>query len=248
DAIAPDYALDEPTIRTALQAPIDGGGQTLGPSSSEDAQLLKIPYEALQTGDQLAAWASAQARAGNLQAANQALRAAIAKEPEKKDFLVRLADVLERQGSPDAAKALIIEAQQKGGDDLALLKRDLLKALYLGSPESFQTALPIAQKLLARPDGARDPFVHVWTAAAEGQKYYWLSQNNGAEADKQAARARALAEAKKVVELAPDPKSSTRILLQGMLDPAARGTAAEDNDLESFKNDEDFKRVINGPN
>ncbi|MGP1684834.1 MAG: hypothetical protein ACTS8S_21125, partial [Giesbergeria sp.] len=161
---------------------------------------------------------------------------------------VRLADVLERQGSPDAAKALIIEAQQKGGDDLALLKRDLLKALYLGSPESFQTALPIAQKLLARPDGARDPFVHVWTAAAEGQKYYWLSQNNGAEADKQAARARALAEAKKVVELAPDPKSSTRILLQGMLDPAARGTAAEDNDLESFKNDEDFKRVINGPN
>jgi len=245
EAVIAPKALEEPAIRTALQAPIGTGrGQMAAPSSTEDEKLLEIPYEALKTGDQLAAWASAQARAGNLQAANQALRAAVAKEPGNKDYLVRLADVLERQGSHEAAGALIVEAQQKQGDDLALLKRDLVQALYQQPPQSFEKALPLAQQLMARPDGARDPFVHVWNAAAEGQRYLWLSQNKGSEADKQVARKRALDSAKRVVELAPDPKSSARALLRGMLDPSRPGAAPDDNDLEVFKDDEEFKAVI----
>jgi len=173
------------------------------------------------------------------------LRDAIAKEPGKKDYLVRLADVFDRQGSTQAAQALIAEAEQKEGDNLSLMKRDLVQALYLPLPVSFQKALPIAEKLLARSDGANDPFVRLWTAAAEGQRYTWLSQNNGSEADKQNARARALAESKKVVELAPDPRSSARVLLRNMLEPTQPNAASEDNDLEIFKNDEDFRSVIN---
>ena len=244
-ALAPAQALEAPTIRTALQTPIGGRGTNATPSSSEDEQLLKIPYGQLKTGAELAAWGSAQARAGNYQAANQALRDAIAKEPGKKDYLVRLADVFDRQGSTQAAQALIAEAEQKEGDNLSLMKRDLVQALYLPLPVSFQKALPIAEKLLARSDGANDPFVRLWTAAAEGQRYTWLSQNNGSEADKQNARARALAESKKVVELAPDPRSSARVLLRNMLEPTQPNAASEDNDLEIFKNDEDFRSVIN---
>ncbi|MDP2409079.1 MAG: hypothetical protein Q8M26_02210 [Pseudolabrys sp.] len=242
--IGPTPALEEPAIKTALQTPIGGRGTNVTPSSTEDEQLLRVPYGALKTGAELAAWGSAQARAGNFQAANQALRDAIAKEPDKKDYLVRLADVLERQGSTQAAQALIAEAEQKEGDNLALLKRDLVQVLYEPAPESFQKALPIAAKLLARPDGANDPFVRLWTAAAEGQRFAWLAQNNGSEADKQNARARALAEVKKTIELSPDPNSSARVLLRNMLDPSQANSVTEDNDLEVFKNDEEFKTVI----
>lgn len=158
---------------------------------------------------------------------------------------MRLADVLEQQGSRDAARALIVEAQQKGGDDVALLKRDLLQALYREPPEGFTAALEIAQKLLARRDAANDPFVHLWVAAAYGQKYLYLLKNNGSEADLKLARARALAAAKRVVELAPDPKTSVRTLLRNMLDPSQPGAAPEDNDLEVFKTDPEFQQVIN---
>ncbi len=243
--IGPSTSVEDPAIKTALQTPIGGRGANVTPASSEDEQLLRVPYGALKTGAELAAWGSAQARAGNFQAANQALRDAIAKEPDKKDYLVRLADVLERQGSTQAAQALIAEAEQKEGDDLALLKRDLVQALYEPAPESFQKALTIAAKLLARPDGANDPFVRLWTAAAEGQRFAWLTQNNGSEADKQNARARALAEVKKTIELSPDPNSSARVLLRNMLDPSQANSVTEDNDLEVFKNDEEFKAVIN---
>jgi tetratricopeptide (TPR) repeat protein len=246
-AITPERILDEPAIRTALQMPIGVRARTTA-LSSDDEELLDVPYEVLHSGDQFAAWGSAQARAGNYQAASQALRAAIAKEPGNTDYLVRLSDVLERQGSSDEARKLIAEVEQKQGDDLALLKRDFLEALYLDAPGRFEKALPISRRLLARRDGARDPFVHLWTAAAEGQRYLWLSNNNGTEVEKKNAREGALTAARKVVELAPDPKSSVRVLLQNMLNPTREGAAAEDDDLEVFKDDPAFIRVINGPN
>jgi hypothetical protein len=39
-----------------------------------------------------------------------------------------------------------------------------------------------------------------------------------------------------------------RVLLQNMLNPTREGAAAEDDDLEVFKDDPAFIRVINGPN
>ena len=240
-----DQALAAPAIESVLQAPIGTGrSQSTAPSSLEDKELIKIPYESLKTGDQLAAWGSAQARAGNLQAASEAVRAAIVLEPNNKEYLVRLADVYERQGMQAAATALINEAQQKEGDDLALVKRKLVEALYLGPPLSFETALPISRQLLSRPEAARDPFVQVWTAAAEGQRYRWLTENGGSDQDKTDARTRALAAVKEVVRLAPDPKSTARALLRGMLDTSQPGVAPEDDDLEVFKNDEEFRRTI----
>src|SRR6185369_4486756 len=244
-ATTPELVLTQITLQTALETPIGSGrNQGTTPSSSEDEKLLKIPYGALQTADQLAAWSSAQARAGNLQAANQGLRAAIVREPGRKDLLVRLADVLERQGSPDAARALIAEAESKEGDNLALLKRDLLQALYEQPPGSFEKALSISEKLVVRPDGAKDPFVHLWTAAAYGQKFLWLTQNAGSEPEKQLSRGQAIASVRKVVELSPDPKSSARVLLRNLLDPTIAGAAPEDNDLEIFKTDPEFRNLI----
>jgi uncharacterized integral membrane protein len=57
-AISPLLALQEPAIRTALQMPIGVRGQR-ATLSQEDEELLKIPYESLSTGAQLAAWGSA---------------------------------------------------------------------------------------------------------------------------------------------------------------------------------------------
>jgi hypothetical protein len=97
---------------------------------------------------------------------------------------------------------------------------------------------------LQRGDAAPDPFVHLWRAAAEGQRYKWLLQNNGIEDEKRDARNQALEAVKKVIELSPDPKSSPRVLLRNMLDPAREGAVPSDDDLETFKEDEEFRKAI----
>jgi hypothetical protein len=238
-------ALMGSAIKSVLQTPIDTGhGQTTTHPSSEDEQLLKVPYEALQTGEQLAAWGSAQARAGRYQAATQALQDAIAKEPDRNDFLLRLADVRARQGIPQAAMALISEAQQKGDNDPALLKRELYTSLYLPPPDGFQKALRAARLLSAHSESADDAYVHLWIAAAQGQRFAWLSQNNGSEAEKIDARKGALEEVRRVTELVPNAKSPARGLLRNMLDPDTEGADPEENDLVAFKNDSEFRKLI----
>jgi hypothetical protein len=93
---------------------------------------------------------------------------------------------------------------------------------------------------------AKDPNVHLWMAAAQGQRFAFLGQGGDA-AERNDARAKALAAARKVVELSPRPDSPPRVLLRGMLDPLRdKKTPPEDNDLEAFKGDPEFEQVIFG--
>jgi tetratricopeptide (TPR) repeat protein len=254
-----DVAADRKILNAVLEAPIvesmtdtGNGGTTAAKNGapepiSEDRKILAVPYDQLQTSQQLAAWASAQARANNFSAAIRALQDAIAKNPGDRDLLLRLADIQQRRGNVHAVYDLLTEAQDKSKDDPQLLKRELIVSLYLGAPESFQKALPIVDKLLTIPTAANDPFVWAWSAAAQGQRYRWLVENNGDEVQKADARSKALTAVKRVIELAPDPTSAARILLRQMFDPEREQSPLDENDLELFKNDPEFRVAIYGP-
>jgi hypothetical protein len=248
-------AIEQPKVLNAvLQAPIIGSPDPGAPGGvratqgmrpdpiSEDEKLLHVPYDALQTSDQLAAWASAQARAGNSAAAVRALQDAIARQPGNRDLLLRLADVQQRLGNLQATANLVAEARIKSNDDPILLKRELLVSLYLNPPESFSKAIPIAKKLLADSAEAKDPFVHLWYAAAQGQRFSSLPDPRSTEA--QEARQEALDAVKRIVDLARDPSSPSRVALRQIFDPVREGSVPDDNDLEVFKNDPEFQSLI----
>lgn len=222
-------------------------GQIAGAAPiSEDDLVIHAPYDALKTSQQIAAWASAQARSGNYEAAARALEDAIKKNPGDKNLLIRLVEVRQRQGDPRTALALLSEVQDKTKeDDPELLKRELYTSLYLPPPEDFEKALPIAEKLLAIPEAEKDPYVHVWTAAAHAHRYAWLTGPHGDEAKKAEARAQALKEVKRAIELTSNkPSHSARALLRQFLDPGRENSLSWDNDLEVFKNDAEFRNLI----
>jgi hypothetical protein len=255
-AAEPQFGNFEPKILNAvLQAPISSGLTDIRTRTSdtpvraapapisEDKKILDIPYENLKTTEQLAAWASAQARANNFSAAIRALQDAIAKEPNDRDLLLRLADIQERRGNARAVYDLVNEARHKSQDP-AILKRELLASLYLNPPESFQKAIPIADELARNADAAKDPLVWVWTAAAQGQRFRWLSENNGDDAQRRDARDRAFGAIQRVISLAPVPSSYPRTLLRQLFDPEHEKSPADENDLEIFKTDEQMRKLI----
>lgn len=220
----------------------DRPGRAAGaPPISEDKVLLRTPYDQLKRPEELAAWASAQARKGNLQPAILALNDAIAKQPDNKDLVLKLADVQALQGSWQSSYNLLSEASDGLKDDPGVLRRELLSSLYLGPPDSFQRALPASERLLKLTQGAQDPFVQLWTAAAQGQRYSWLPPG---DSQRPVAREAALQAVKRVIELSPDPTAPVRVLLREIFDPAREHSSPEENDLEVFRDDVDFEALI----
>jgi hypothetical protein len=245
-------------IKPVLDAPIAprmselGAFGTDGPPTgspapiSEDRKVLSVPYESLKTVDELAAWASAQARANNFSAAVRALQDAIAKEPKNSDLLLRLAAVQQRRGNARAVYDVLSEARYQSKDDPNILKEELLASLYLNPPESFQKAIPITERLTAMSTEAKDSLVWVWTAAAQGQRYRWLRENNGVQAEKTDAREKALNAVAQVVRLETDPGSEARTLLRQLFDPEKEKSTLSENDLEVFKGEKAFEDLIYG--
>jgi len=239
-----DEANSAPITQVDLDKVPEQAAATMENVTGDDA-LLKMDFKDLQTGEQFAAWGSAQARAGNLQVAARALNEAITREPSNVDYLLKLAEIRQAQGDGPGALHLLEEVLAKSQPpEPKLLKRVLLNALYLNPPDGFQKAIEILQQLEQVPGAADDPSVQVWAAAAYGQQYRWLKQNQGTDPELKIAREKALAAAKRAVELSPAYDSAPRVFLRRIFDPATENTPANENDLEAFKDDEEFEAIV----
>ncbi|WP_147306424.1 tetratricopeptide repeat protein [Methylovirgula sp. 4M-Z18] len=257
DAALSSFAVDQKSVDLSLDAPI-GTDHVVeaNPStppipakalSDADKKLLDIPFNDLNSDVEFAAWAGAQARARNYQAAIRAILEAIGRDSGNRRYLIMLGEIRLQQGNAQAAVDAYSEASDKYPDDPGILRREMYASLYVPAPTGFERALQIASKLQKIDPRSPDPMVQVWLAAAYGQQFTWLEQNNGSDADKSQAREHALAAVREAIGTQQNAGGSIRALLRGMLDSSHPDAAPGDDDLKSFASDQEFRNLIFGP-
>jgi hypothetical protein len=231
-----------PSTLTESQEP-----KQLSPPTATDAQVVNVPWEQLNTATQIGGWAAAQARAGNPQPAEDALRDALKREPENLNLLQRLAELRRfrsnAQGFVETCLELIQKSVDRTPNTRALLEDALAQALYLPPPDGFSKAITISDFLIGDPDSKR-PLTFIRRACAFGQKYLAVKNTDPAAADD--ARTQALKAVMSAVELAPEEDNPNRNILRQLLDPKKYGGNPRDDDLEVFKEDPDFVKIIVG--
>lgn len=189
-----------------------------------DAALLSLPLEALTSREEVAAWAAAQARAKNLDAARAALENVLSRDPADVEIVRQLVKV-------DLALGRFADAS-------VLAKRlpdsppKMIAALYESQPVGFTEALRIGEALVQTDDGKNSPSMHVWLACGYAQKYSWLHKQNPNDPALAAVRQRVLDEVKSAIDIDAD----TRAQLHSYWKPQNADTL--DNDLEVFAPDD----------
>jgi hypothetical protein len=195
-----------------------------------DAAQLARPRATLTDPVEIAAWGAAQARAGNLDAAREALQTAHDMAPTIQVYRLLLAKVLSAMGNRRASQEL--------GPDPWL---EVYNALYDPAPQGFARAIDKGEALARdREGGPKSASLHLWLAAAYGQKYAFEKNQNASEDVLAPIRAKALAEAKAAIDI----DRAVRPTLQALWNPAP---GAEDDDLAVFKDDAEFRTLLGGP-
>ena len=208
----PDEKLANSAERPVADPPTDADGRhgppnVPAPATQDDKEIAKLSRERLIDPKEIVGWALAQARVGNFDVAEDALRDALQKDPENDDIRLRIADVRRLRGNYAGSNDMINEVIVRTRDPakkVELLRQTLRAALYVPEPHGFQQAINVSDGLIKEKADTTDVWVQFWRAAAFGQKYGWLQRNAGAPADLAAARKEALDAVKKVVELSSE--------------------------------------------
>lgn len=220
--------------------------------TTADERILKLARSDLRTWQDFSAWGTAQARNGGYEDAQEALTKAIEMNPSDVDTHVRLAEVQMILEDFDASAATLVRALRLKPADWGIARRLLLTALWQDPPRGFKRALAVVDEFIADPNADRDPWFHVWRAAAEGQRYRYFEERNAGKSTTErtellkTARANALEAVKRAIELSPNRNSQPRKTLRALLHPGIDGSDPDDDDLEVFQGDEQFEQPIMG--
>lgn len=195
--------------------------------------VRKLPLSALKTVGQLTAWAKAQVVAENYNEAAEAYRRAQSLDPGNTELHLELLRTQTLAGgrTPEVA-AQLKQAQQQ------ITQGRIYNALYQPPPDGFQAAIQIGEEYLQ--DFPENATVLVYLAAGYGQKYKWEQEHNAGPDALGEIRAKALSAARKAIELAPNKK----YVLQMLWNPSFKGKDPEEDDLEVFSGDEEFKALL----
>lgn len=197
-----------------------------------DRLILSKKLQELTTPREIAAWAAAQARKGNLEAAQIAIDDALQGAPDDADIKKLAAVIYSAKGRYSESDRLLGDQPQT---DLAVFN-----SLYQPPPEGFTRAIQIGERLLTRPGQEKNANLHVWMACAYGQQYRYEQQRQATPEALAAIKEKVLREIR--AALAADP--NTREWLHSLWQPAA---SAVDNDLNAFPpNDPDLTALL-GP-
>jgi|GEM_PF-3025604 len=193
-----------------------------------DAALLNIPRDSLTSALQLAAWGAAQARAGQMPQAREALETAHAMAPDDAVYRQLLLKVRAAMGDRKGSQALGTEPWV-----------EVFNALYERAPHGFTTAILKGEALAVKEQEAapKSASLHLWLASAYGQKYAYEKAKGAPPATLDPIRDRALAEAKAALDI----DLAVRPTLQALWDPPP---GAADDDLAVFKDDPQFKALL----
>lgn len=209
--------------------------------TAQDRKIALLPIDAARDTSELITWVMSQIKVQNFPEAERALNRALREDPDNVELMTALAAVKNWAGEPMAANEILSRALVQFPESSAVWRDKLLASLYLKPPQSYLDAFAAARELKARDKSAEgDPFVSLWVACANGQKYAYVSD----EGSKAEARAAALQAIKDVINNS-SPGSLVRKTLRDVFDPAGSKAASPgDNDLEVFKGYQDFVDVV----
>jgi hypothetical protein len=165
------------------------------------------------------------------------------------DVALTAATNFERSGQPGAATTTLEAALKSLRPDTPKdAKRDLYEKLaynflYEPPPDGFQKAIRYADEYIDQePD---QPSARIWAnlAAALGQKYRWDSEHGATQDSLNESRQEALDAARKAIAIEPQMKSVLRTIWNPN-DPTK--VRSEEDDLEVFYGDADFKKLLDG--
>jgi hypothetical protein len=156
---------------------------------------------------------------------------------------------LERSGQFRAATATLEGALRSLRPDTPKeSKRDLYERLsynllYEPPPDGFQKAIRYADEYTTQEPG--QPSARIWSnlAAALGQKYRWDSEHQATPESLNETQAKALEAARKAISIEPQMKSALRTMWNPN-DPTK--VRSEEDDLEVFYGDAEFKKLLDG--
>ena len=165
------------------------------------------------------------------------------------DVAITAATNFERSGQPDAATATLEAALKTLRPDTPKnVKSDLYEKLtynflYEQPPVGFQKAIRYADEYISQEPS--QPSARIWVnlASALGQKYKWDSEHGATQDSLNESRQGALDAARKAIALEPQMKSVLRIIWNPN-DPTK--VRSEEDDLEVFYGDTDFKKLLDG--
>lgn len=246
-------AADAAALRDAVISQESGSQSISGDAEAAAKQILNKRLDELTSLVEIAAWAKAQLIAKNYQAALDGYNKAIALSPSDVKLRIERAVASSGAGLPrEIVKEQLLEAHKWLTPETdAKIKANLYKELtyaylYLNPPEGFNGAIQYAKEFLDDPNNVRVGRVvaKIYTnlACAYGQKFRW-SRDNDPSVDLKALRNDALNAVKAAVTIDPSVQAQLRMLL----DPTFPNKDPQENDLEVFAGDDDFREAVGLP-
>ncbi|OGT82920.1 MAG: hypothetical protein A3H91_12235 [Gammaproteobacteria bacterium RIFCSPLOWO2_02_FULL_61_13] len=230
-------APDEQKITEAVHAELrlDPSAKGIAPATQDvvkeaDRVVLATPRDSLSTPRQIAAWAAAAARSGNLLQAQAGFEDALRLDPTNNEVKQQLATIYTALGKVSEANRLMSTLPNS---DLGVLN-----ALYEPRPRGFQRAISIGEELLKQKNQEGNANLRVWMACAYGQQHAFQKSTGGSSQELAATREKIISEVENAIKADP----TTKDLLRSLWQPEP---GAEDTDLESLPpNDSDLMRLL----
>jgi tetratricopeptide (TPR) repeat protein len=213
-------------------------------------KLVDVSLDQLTTPSDISVWAKSQLDAKNYAEAVRGYSKAVSLNPDDISLRVDYALALRAAGSPlEVVKAQLLDAYKRLTPETdKKVKERVYNALtytfvYLPPPDGFNNAIKYGEEYVADPANPTNGDIYRTLAAAYGQQYKWFKDHQDPSVDLKAIRAKALAAIKTSITLNPQWKDTLRMLF----DPKYPNKDLNENDLEVFIDDEEFRLALGMP-
>ncbi len=247
ESTLPINAEQKNAIATTPLGLEQGERRLTGVAKEAARRLVGSPMGRLSDPKDLSVWAKAQLDQGNPVKAVQGYKKAVERSPENAQLRYEFAVALFFAGEREAARDQLLEAyrrivtQHYSGLKESVCNALIYQSLYREPPEGFQEAIKYGEEYVRDSQNLPSGAIWVNLAAAYGQKMTWLKTNDPSnEGESNKTRTLALNAVKKALEIDAAWGERLRMLLEKNYpnkDP-------EENDLEVFEQDGDFRMAL----
>lgn len=247
-----DQQIPSPSL---LPGPDSDSPAPSPPSPSPQASLaarevVTLRLSQLTTPGEIAVWAKTQVSERNYEEAVNGYSKAVSQAPNDINLRLEYAAALHYAGRPpQKVREQLLEAyarirNRSDVDENLRMKvyRSLtFQSLFMNAPEGFSDAIKYGEEYIGELGGRSiEGAIAVNLAAAYGQKHKWLQEHSGSAAELKQAHEAALKYAKAAISAGDRWRERLRQLLQ----KSYPGKDPEDNDLEVFEQDPDFRALL----